>query len=185
MASPLNPETGSLDGTAAAQRADREADPQSLLPWIIAGVVVLVGIGVLLLAGGHKTVANPGGAGLAPPAAYASHLVLNHVQMSESANLSGGKLTYLDGEIANHGDQTLRAITVQVAFHNAGTQLAQKETMPLNLIRTRQPYVDIQPVSAAPLTPGATREFRLIFDHVAEDWDQQYPEVRVIAVETR
>jgi len=26
------------------------------------------------------------------------------------------------------------------------------------------------------------REFRLIFDHVTDDWDQQYPEVRVIEV---
>ena len=185
MASPLDPQTGLLDGGADARRASREADPRSPLPWIIAGVIVLIGIGVLLLAGRHKTVANPGGAGLAPPAAYASHLVISHVQMSDSTNLSGGKVTYLDGQIANRGDQTLRAITVQVAFHNTGTQIAQKETMPLTLIRTREPYVDTQPVSAAPLTPGTTREFRLIFDHVAEDWDQQYPEVRVIEVGTR
>jgi hypothetical protein len=71
---------------------------------------------------------------------------------------------------------------VQVAFRNALKQIAQKETMPLNLIRTREPYVDTQPMSAAPLEPGSGREFRLIFDHVTEDWDQEYPEVRVIEV---
>lgn len=160
----------------------REPEPRSLLPWIVSGVVVLLVLVVLLVAGRHKAPANPGGAGLAPADPYADQLVVSHVQMSESANLSGGKVTYLDGEIANHGRQTLRGITVQVAFRNALKQIAQKETMPLNLIRTREPYVDMQPMSAAPLAPGGSREFRLIFDHVTEDWDQQYPEVRVIEV---
>ena len=163
----------------------REVEPRSFLPWIIAGVVVLVVLGMLLVAGRHKAPANPGGAGLAPADPYASQLSISDVKMSESSNLSGGKVTYLDGQIANHGGQTLRGITVQIAFRNALKQIAQKETMPLNLIRTREPYVDTQPVRAAPLAPGSTREFRLIFDHVTDDWDQQYPEVRVIEVATK
>ncbi len=163
----------------------RDAEPRSLLPWIISGVVVLLVLGVLLLAGRHTAPANPGGAGLAPPDPYASQLTISHVQMSESANLSGGKVTYLDGEIANHGNETLRGMTVQVAFRNVLKQIAQKETMPLNLIRTREPYVDTEPMSMAPLKPGSSQEFRLIFDHVTDDWDQQYPEVRIIAVEAK
>ncbi len=164
------------------REAGREPEPRSLLPWIVSGVVVLLVLGVLLVAGRHKLPVNPGGAGLAAADPYAAQLTISHVQMSESANLSGGKVTYLDGEVANHGSQILRGITVQVAFRNALKQIAQKETMPLNLIRTREPYVDTQPMSAAPLAPGSSREFRLIFDHVTEDWDQQYPEVRVIEV---
>ncbi len=155
------------------------------MPWILAGAVVLLVLGVLLLAGRHKPLVNPGGAGLAPADPYASQLTLSQVKMSESTNLSGGKVTYLDGLVANHGGQTLRGITVQVAFRNAMSQIAQKETLPLNLIRTREPYVDTQPMTATPLVPGGSREFRLIFDHVTEDWDQQYPEVRVIQVETK
>jgi len=54
--------------------------------------------------------------------------------------------------------------------------------MPLTLIRTRQPYVDTQPVAAAPIHPGETRDFRLIFDSLPQDWNQNYPEIRVIAV---
>jgi hypothetical protein len=172
-------------GLTGDSRPIREPEPRSLVPWIIAGVAVLLVLGVLLLAGRHKAPPNPGGAGLAPPDPYAAQLTISHVQMSESANLSGGKLTYLDGQIANHGSQTLRGITVQVAFLNALKQIAQKETMPLNLIRTRQPYIDTEPMSAAPLAPGSTRQFRLIFDHVTDDWDQAYPEVRVIAVATK
>jgi len=165
--------------------SSRDAEPRSVLPWIIAGVVVLLVVGGLLLAGRPKAPANPGGAGLAPPDPYAAQLTISDVKMSESSNLSGGKLTYLDGEIANHGSQTLNGVTVQVAFYNALHQIGQKETMPLNLIRMSEPYVDTEPMRMAPLKPGASAGFRLIFDHVTDDWDQQYPELRVIAVDPK
>jgi hypothetical protein len=44
----------------------------------------------------------------------------------------------------------------------------------------KEPYIDIQPVSAAPLKPGDDREFRLTFETVPENWNLQMPEVRVI-----
>jgi hypothetical protein len=102
--------------------------------------------------------------------------------MSEASNFAGGKVTYVDGKIINNGSETLTGITVQVAFRNDLKEIAQKETMPLNLIRTHEPYVDTQPVSASPLKPGDRREFRLIFDSVAPDWNGQYPEIRVVQV---
>ena len=158
-------------------------EPRAVAPWIAAGAVVLIVIGVLLLfSGGHKEPSNPGGAGLAAPDPYAASLALSDLKMSESSSMAGAKLTYLDGTIANHGNKTLTGITVQVAFRDYTNILTQKETMPLSLIRTRQPYVDTESVSSAPIKPGETREFRLIFDHVSESWNQQYPEVRVIAV---
>ena len=61
----------------------------------------------------------------------------------------------------------------------------QIETMPLTLIRTREPYVDTQPVSAAPIRPGEEREFRLIFETIPGNWNMQMPEVRVIRVDTK
>jgi hypothetical protein len=102
--------------------------------------------------------------------------------MSQAGSMVGSQSTYIDGQITNQGAKTVSGITVQVAFRDIGNQLVQKETMPLNLIRTRQPYVDTQPVSAAPIRPGERREFRLIFDHVAQDWNQNYPEIRIIEV---
>ena len=57
--------------------------------------------------------------------------------------------------------------------------------MPVTLIRTRQPYIDVQPLSAAPLAPGASAEFRLTFDDVRPDWNQQVPVIRVVRVATR
>jgi hypothetical protein len=40
-------------------------------------------------------------------------------------------------------------------------------------------------VSAAPIRPGETREFRLIFDNIPQDWNQNYPEIRIITVTGR
>ncbi|HTD55241.1 MAG TPA: DUF2393 family protein [Silvibacterium sp.] len=160
-------------------------EPRSVLPWVIAGIVVLLVLGIFLARGHHGPPPNPGGAGLAPPDPYAANLPISNIQMSEASSVAGGKATYVDGKIANNGDKTVSGITVQVAFRDFTNQIVQKETMPLNLIRTHEPYIDTQPVSAAPIKPGETREFRLIFDHVAEGWNQNYPEVRVIEVKFR
>ena len=60
--------------------------------------------------------------------------------------------------------------------------LSTNQTMPLTLIRMREPYVDTESVSADPIKPGDQRDFRLVLDHIAQDWNSQYPEVRVIQV---
>jgi hypothetical protein len=49
---------------------------------------------------------------------YAGSLALTGLAMSESANLAGGKVTYLDGHIANTGARTVTAVTVQVLFRD-------------------------------------------------------------------
>lgn len=157
-------------------------EPRSPVPWIIAGAIVLVVLGAVVFLGRRSQPANPGGAGLAPPDPYAASLPVTHLQMSQASSVAGSQSTYVDGQIANQGSKTVTAITVQVAFHGFTNPIAQKDTLPLSLIRTRQPYVDTQPVSAAPLAPGQTREFRLIFENIPQDWNQNYPEIRIISV---
>jgi len=139
-------------------------------------VVVLVG--ALVYFGRKKPEAAPNT--LQPADAYAASLPLSQFAMSESENLTGGKLTYLDGHIGNTGDRTVTAVTVQVVFRNDEDLAPQIDTLPLTLIRVKEPYIDIEPVSAAPLKPGDDREFRLTFETVPENWNLQMPEVRVI-----
>lgn len=121
----------------------------------------------------------------AAPDAYAASLPISGLAMSESSNLAGGKVTYLDGHIVNNGARTVTGITVQVLFRTFAHEVAQNETEPMKLIRTRDPYVDLEPVSSAPLAPGEARDFRLIFDAVSPDWDGAYPEIRVLHVDTK
>jgi hypothetical protein len=120
-----------------------------------------------------------------PLAAYAPNLQMSGPEMSESTSLSGGKSTYIDGHVTNHGTSTVTGITVQVLFANSEKMPPQVETLPMALIRTREPYVDTQPVSASPLGPGAEREFRLTFENIGSNWNQQVPEIRVVGVRTR
>ena len=79
--------------------------------------------------------------------------------MSESTSLSVGKSTFVDGHIQNTGSQTVTGVTVQVLFRNDEESCRGVETLPLSLIRTREPYIDTQPVGAAPLKPGDARGF--------------------------
>jgi hypothetical protein len=117
--------------------------------------------------------------------AYAGSLPISGLVMSESGNLAGGKVTYIDGQIGNTADKTVTGVTVQVLFRDAAKEVTQNETHPLKLIRTREPYVDLEPVSAAPIKPGEQRDFRLIFDAVSPDWDGAYPQIRIVHVETQ
>ena len=161
-----------------------EREQRNWLPLAAAAGVVAAAIALVLILGHGKGAANVTPIS-APPDAYAPNLRIDGLAMSESANLAGGKVTYLDGHIANQGRRVVTGVTVQVLFRNAAREVAQNETQPLKLIRMRDPYIDVEPVSAAPLKPGAEQEFRLIFDSVSPDWDGAYPEIRVIHVDTK
>jgi hypothetical protein len=152
------------------------------MAWGVAGLAVLVVIVALILAGRHKA-ATP--TTIQPPAPYAANLQLSQLAMSESTSLSGGKSTFIDGHIKNTADKTVTGITVQVIFRNNEAMPPQIETLPLSLIRTREPYVDTQPVNAVPLKPGDERDFRLIFESLPANWNMQMPEIRIIQVNTK
>jgi Protein of unknown function (DUF2393) len=158
----------------------------SWLPWVIAGVVIVLILGVVIVLNMHKhpDIAQ-GVTQMTPAAPYAASLPITNLQMSESSNLAGGKVTYIDGHIANQGDKTVTGVIAQVAFRSYTGEFAQRETLPLNLIRMREPYIDTQPVSAQPIKPGEERDFRLIFDNVSPSWNQTYPEIRLIKVVTQ
>jgi hypothetical protein len=151
--------------------------------WGAAALIVVVAIAALVFADRKRPVAAPNT--LQPADAYALSLPLSQLAMSESTNLSGGKLTYLDGHVHNTGDRTVNGVTVQVVFQNDEALPPQVDTVPLSLIRMREPYIDTGPVSGEPIKPGDDREFRLIFETVPDNWNTQMPEVRVTRTELR
>jgi hypothetical protein len=151
----------------------------------IAAVAVLVLVAVLVFLG-HRHSAGAGSPDtLRPLAAYAPNLKITGLAMSEASSFSGAKSTYIDGHVTNTGSATVSGITLQVLFASDGGGAPQLETVPMVLVRTRQPYVDTQPVSAAPLAPGAGADFRLIFEGINPEWNQQTPEIHVVDVETK
>jgi len=165
-----------------AAAAEAKSSGMPLSAWLVAGAVVLAVLFALLLAGKRK---SPEVKGILEPAPYAASLPLSNLEMSESTSLSGGKSTFIDGRVKNIGSSIVTGITVQVLFLNEEKMPPQVETLPLTLIRTREPYVDTEPVSAAPLRSGDEREFRLIFESIPANWNMQMPEIRVVRVDTK
>jgi hypothetical protein len=162
-----------------------EARERNWKPMAIAAGLVILVVAVIIFV----TSRNRNSSAVAPVTAaadpYSASLPISNVAMSESANLAGGKVTYLDGHIANKGGKTVSGIMAQVLFRNYAHEVAQNESQPMMLIRTREPYIDTQPVSAAPLKPGDERDFRLSFDTVTPNWDGAYPEIRMLRVQTQ
>jgi hypothetical protein len=157
----------------------QEPSQRGLIVGIVVFAVVAIAAGLFMPRGADK------GSSVAPntilPAdPSAKVLVFSQLEMSQSASLSGATQTFLDGHVKNTGTGTLAAATIQVVFRNDVQLPPQVESQPLTLIRTRQPYVDTEPVSASPIKPGEEAEFRLIFESIPGNWNQQMPEVQVI-----
>ena len=157
------------------------------LPLAVAAAVVVIA-GVILIfvfsrAGSKSgTGATPENAPLDP---YAANLTISDLAMSRSSNFIGAQITYVDGHIVNTGNRIVTGITAQVLFRDYTNIVTQNTTEAMQFIRTRTPYTDVEPVSAAPLQPGKGQDFRLVFDGVSSDWNGAYPEIRLVKVETR
>jgi hypothetical protein len=176
-----NKQDAGTSGPAGAAMFGGAPKQETGLPWPVwaaAALIVVVVVAALAIAGRKKPAPLP--TTLQPADAYASSLPLSQFAMSESSNLSGGKLTYLDGHVKNTGDRTVAGATVQVVFENDEAMAPQIDTIPLTLIRTREPYIDTEPLAADPIKPGEERDFRLIFESVPENWNTQMPRVRII-----
>jgi hypothetical protein len=146
-------------------------------------LLCLIAIGIFIR-GHHPTPAAPPNTQFAADP-YAGNLAFSELAMSQSTSLSGGTSTFLDGRVRNNGPATITAITMQVVFRNDVGLAPQVETLPLNLIRTHEPYIDTEPVSAEPLKPGVEAEFRLVFETIAPNWNQQMPAIVPIHVSQR
>lgn len=148
-------------------------------------VAVFAGVFVVLFSVHHAKKGAEIAPVNAPADAYAPQLPLTNIKMSEAGNMAGGKETYIEGQLANTGGSTVTGVTVQVLFRNYAREVVRNESVPMRLIRTRTPYTDIQPISAAPIKPGETREFQLIVEQDIPEWNGEYPELKIIKVETK
>ncbi|MHB1675300.1 MAG: DUF2393 family protein [Acidobacteriaceae bacterium] len=159
----------------AAERQER-----NWMPWIVAVVVICGALGLAFWLG--RPPVNYTGSGVDP---YAKYLVFSNIQVSQASNFAGDQLTYVDGTIENRGNRTVTAVTLMSLFANDSGEAPQMLQTPVSLIRSRDPYVDTQPIGAAPLAPGKSQDFRLVFDNVSPMWNQQPPQLQVLHVGTR
>ncbi len=137
-------------------------------------VIVIVGIIALFSRGQSK--------GSAAPHPYAANLKISDLKMSAAENFVGATVTYLDGMVTNTGDKIVTHVAVHVVFKDSLGQIAQAEDVPLHVLQTGGPYPDAVDLSTSPLAPGQSKPFRLTFEHVTEEWNHEFPELRVMDV---
>lgn len=154
--------------------------PESSLRPILIGIVIVgivVGVLALLLRTEQK---KP----VAPPA-YATNLKFSDMKTSAAQNFAGATVSYLDGTITNTGDKTVIHAMVQVTFKDDLGQTAQREELPIHVLRTGGPYDEAVDLNLSPLAPGQSKPFRLIFDNISAQWNHAYPELQITQVNTK
>jgi hypothetical protein len=119
---------------------------------------------------------------VAPPSPYISQLKLSDSKMSAAENFIGHTVSYIDGTITNGGDKTVSRVIVEVNFMDSMNQLAQREELPLRVVRTNGAYNEPVDLNVAPLGPGQSAPFRLTFDSISQQWSHQYPQIRITDV---
>jgi hypothetical protein len=117
-----------------------------------------------------------------PVSPYLATLKLSDFKMSAAENFIGATVSYVDGTVANTGSKTVTHVAVEVVFKDSLGQLAQREDVPLQVVRTNGAYLEPVDMAVAPLNPGQSQPFRLTFDSISAQWNHEYPEIRVTDV---
>ena len=146
-----------------------------LMGIVIVGVVVGV-IALILRAEQKKPV---------PPSPYAANLKFSDLKASAAQNFAGATVSYLDGALTNAGNQTVIHAVVQVTFKDDMGQTAQREELPIRVLRTGGPYDEAVDLNLSPLLPGQTKPFRLTFESISAQWNHAYPDMQVTDVKTK
>ena len=159
---------GLIQPTPVSEEPDSSRRTIAIAVAVVIAVAVIAGV---LLRSQPKTASGP------PP--YAANLKLSDFKMSAAENFVGATVSYVDGTITNMGDKTATHAVVEVVFKDDMGQMAQREEVPLQVIRTNGVYPEPVDLSVSPLAPGQTQPFRLTFDSISAQWNRQYPEMRV------
>jgi hypothetical protein len=152
-------------------------EPDSSRRTIIIAVVAVIAITIaaaLLLRSRPQSASGP------PP--YAANLKLSDFKMSAAENFVRATVSYVDGTLTNSGDKTVTHVMVEVQFKDEMGQLAQREEIPMQALKTDGPYPEAIDFSVSPLGPGQSKAFRLTFESISAQWNHQYPDIQVIDV---
>ena len=153
-----------------------ERQESSLRPILIGIVIVGVVVGILALifrAEQKKPAAPP---------AYAANLKFSDLKTSAAQNFVGATVSYIDGAITNTGDKTVIHAVVQITFKDELGQTAQREEVPIRVLRTGGPYDEAVDLNLSPLAPGQGKLFRLTFENISAQWNHAYPDLQITQV---
>jgi len=153
-----------------------EPQESSLRPILIGIVIVAIVVGLLALifrAEQKKATAPP---------AYAVNLKFSDMKTSAAQNFVGATVSYIDGTITNTGDKTVVHAVAQITFQDDMGQTAQREELPIRVLRTGGAYDEAVDLNLSPLAPGQSKPFRLTFENISAQWNHVYPDMQITQV---
>jgi len=156
-----------------------ERQESGLRPILIGIVIVGVVVGILALIFRAEQ-KKP-----AVPPAYAANLKFSDMKTSAAQNFVGATVSYIDGAITNTGDKTVIHAVAQITFKDELGQMAQREELPIRVLRTGGPYEEAVDLTLSPLAPGQSKPFRLTFENISTQWNHAYPELQITQVSVK
>ena len=140
------------------------------MAFFVGLTIVAVALGALYFAGkapsGRARAPQPLPWGAAEQA-YATRVHFLDLRMSRAANLLNQEVTYVFAVLSNDGDRTIRELQVTVEFRDVLNQVVLRDVR--RLLGPR----------AQPIDPLRRREIELTFEHIPEEWNRQYPAIKV------
>jgi hypothetical protein len=162
---------GLIEPTQASEESD--SSRRTIVIAVVVVMVIAVVLAILLRS-------KPKGA--SGPPADAANLKLSDFKMSAAENFVGATVSYVDGTVTNSGGKTVTHVVVEVNFKDDMGQLAQRENIPLQVLKTSGPYPEAVDFNVLPLGPGQSTAFRLTFEGISAQWNHAYPDIQVTDV---
>ena len=140
----------------------------ALRPLIAVGALLLVAlVGYLEFAPKPKVEEIPL---TAEAKGYIRNLALEDVGMKAKLDYFGQKVVEIQGQIGNTGDRPLKIVEVTCVFRDYANQV---------VLRQRSPIVSAK---MGGLKPGEKKSFRLPFDEIPANWNQQMPNLVIAGI---
>ena len=147
--------------------AEKKGTPVALI--VGAAVAIVLGGGVVALS--RFSGAGQGIVELTPEAkAYTKNLQLASVEMKATEPYLGNAVVEVTGKITNKGDKPLKQVDLMCVFYDVSGQVLTRERVPL----VRAKY--------GGLPVGATKDFRMPFDNLGQNWNQRMPQMVIAGI---
>jgi len=150
------------------QSEERSSFP---IAFALGAAIVLLLVGGLVLASRFsRGKGNPADQRLpfgAAEQAAAGRIHFSDPEMARAANFLNQEVTYIGGVISNDGVAAIREVEVTLEFHDPFNQVILRETRRL-----------LGP-NARALGGGERRDFQVSIEYVPDEWNQQYPTIKV------
>ncbi len=139
---------------------------------IIIGLLVLLGGAGLVFLNHKASQPPPPPPPLTPEArAYVRNLKLDNVQMNAHTSYLEQQVVEITGSVTNTGDRKLAVVEINCVFYDAYGKVVQRERVP---VVSRK---------MGGLAPGETKQFRLPFDNIPEEWNQVMPTMVIAQIQ--